>query len=102
MKNLYTIILSFSDHLKGIGQYEAEDALGALKEFIETNESLDTYNRVQIKRSIMPLIHYVDNKGLWTFHFNPEFNLNNEEDNPILGGSIIQTDPSAPSGTPRE
>ncbi len=96
MKNLFTILLSFSDHLVGIGQYNEETALDALKSFIASSEALEGYDRELLVKSIIPLVHYKNDKGVWGFNFDPEQDFSGTNDNPVLGGTIIQTDPKAP------
>lgn len=96
MNKLFTITISFSDHLVGIGQYKAETSLDALKNFIKLSESLEGYDRKLLIKSIMPLVHYADNKGVWGFHFDPYLEFAGQDDNPVLGGQIIQTDPNGP------
>jgi hypothetical protein len=95
---LFTIFLSFSDHEIGIGQYEAATPEESLKQFISSTEALEGYDRKQLLNSIMPLVHIAHDKGIWSFHFDP--NLTKVEwpsDNAVLGGQIVQTDPNAPT-----
>lgn len=96
MNKLFTVTIYFSDHLVGIGQYKAETPLKALKKFIKLSESLEGYDRILLEKSLMPLVHYADNKGLWGFHFDPKLEFNGPDNNPVLGGYIIQTDPNGP------
>lgn len=96
MNKLFTVLITFSDHLVGVGQYQVETPLDALKNLIKLSESLKGYDRDLLIKSIMPLVHYADMKGVWGFHFNPELNFAGPDDNPVLGGEIIQTDPSGP------
>ncbi len=96
MNKLFTITISFSDHLIGLDQYEAETPIGALKEFIKLSESLEGYDRILLEKSLMPLVHYADMKGVWGFHFDPSVDLGGKYDNLVLGGQIIQTDPTSP------
>lgn len=96
MNKLFTILISFSDHLVGIGQYEAETPLAALMNFIKLSESLEGYDRELLIKSTMPLVHYAGDKGIWAFHFDPELEFAGQDDNPVLGGTIIQTDPNGP------
>ncbi len=67
MKRLFTVIVSFSDHLVGIEQYEEETPLDALKKLIATSEALVGYDRDLLSKSIMPLLHYKVGKGIWGF-----------------------------------
>ncbi len=93
MKNMYTILINFSDHLIGIGQYESESPEVALKDFINSHESLDGYDRVLLANSIMPLLKPNKIKGVWSFHFNPELmTMEWYENNAVLGGHIIQSE----------
>lgn len=95
---LFTVIFSFSDHLKGIGQYECESPTDALKKFIKESESLDRYDRDGIESAILGPIHIADLKGLWEFTFDPNSkSLTGEDNNPILGADVIQADPNAPA-----
>jgi hypothetical protein len=95
MNKLFTVRVSFSDHLVGVEQYEAESAELALKKFIEFAESLKGYNRELLATYLMPLIHVAHLKGVWLFYFTPGADLTGDENNPILGGQITQTDPDA-------
>lgn len=95
---LFTIILSFSDHLKGIGQYQANSPADALKTFIRENESLEGYDRMGIEKATWGPIHIADVKGLWSFTFDPKSeSLAGDENNLILGAHVIQADPNAPA-----
>ena len=96
MNKLFTITISFSDHLVGIVQCEVETPLAALKNFIKLSESLEGYDRDLLIKSIMPLVHYAGYKGVWGFHFDPELEFAGPGGNHILGGQIIQTDPNGP------
>jgi hypothetical protein len=89
----YTILLNFSDHLVGIEQYYDENPEKALKKFVNLSESLEGYDRHLLSKSLLPLIDYVDIKGVWSFTFNPDIDWSH--DNPPLGGQIIQTDSSS-------
>ena len=96
--NLYTVFLSFSDHLLGVGQYEVPSAEDAVKKFIQTNESLDGYDRDLLHKSLMSLLHLADNKGIWMFTFDPDMtDIEWPGENAVLGGHIVQTDKIAPS-----
>ncbi len=97
MNKLFTVLLGFHDHIVGIGQYEASSPLGALSDFIEKSESLDGYDRELLIKSIMPLTHIANMKGFWIFGFNPSLEFAGKNDNPVLGGHIIQTDSKAPT-----
>lgn len=97
MKKLFTVFVSFEDHLVGVQQIEAESAMEALKESLSTSEAYEGYDREVLIKSIIPLIHYADNKGLWGFGFDPDANLSGEEGNPVLGGYVVQTDINAPT-----
>ncbi len=91
MKNKYTILINFSDHLIGIGQYQSESPESALKDFIKSSESLEGYDRTLLNNSIMPLLNPF--KGVWSFHFNPKLmTMEWYEDNAVLGGHIIQSE----------
>jgi hypothetical protein len=101
MKKLYSVFISFSDHLVGIGQYQAETPIEALQEFIKTNESLEGYDRSFLMQCIHPesLIHTAEIKGIWGILFsNVDLRLSTKwpNDNAVLGGHIVQTDPDAP------
>jgi hypothetical protein len=93
---LFTIFLTFSNHETGIGQHEADTPEEVLKKFILTTEALEGYDRQQLQKSIMPLIQIAHDKGVWSFYFDPELMKTVwPNDNAILGGHIVQTDPSA-------
>lgn len=95
---LFTIFLSFSDHVNGVGQHKTETPEDALKEFIQTNESLVDYDRNLLLKSVLPFIHITPEKGIWLFTFDPDLiEIGWPGDNPVLGGHIVQTDPEAPS-----
>lgn len=94
---LFTIFLNFSDHLVGIGQYEAETPEESLRQFLSSTEALEGYNRDLLLKSLMPLIHIAQERGIWTFFFDPDFRETKwAEANPVLGGHIVQTDSNAP------
>ncbi|MDB5260384.1 MAG: hypothetical protein JWN37_615 [Candidatus Nomurabacteria bacterium] len=95
MNKTFTVILNFSDHLIGIEQYEKGSPIEALKEFITSAEALNGYDRELLTESIMPLLQGAKYKGVWMFHFKPELDLSGEDDNQVLGGTIVQTDPEA-------
>lgn len=97
MKYLFTVIIDFSDHLKGVQQIEAETPLEAIQISLRTSEAYEGYDRELLVKSILRLIHYAEVKGIWGIVFNPEADLSGEEDNPILGGYAIQTDSKAPT-----
>lgn len=98
--NLYTVIISFSDHRKGLGQYNAQTPLDALKTFIETNESIGGFDRNRILNAINtpPFIHIKNFKGLWIIRFLPKniLDVAGPDGDRILGGYILQSDPTAP------
>lgn len=95
---LFTVILTFSDHTKGIGQYVTDSPEEALREFIRSSESLVDYDRELLLKSMMQMIHIAEDKGIWLFAFDPD--LMEKEwpgGNPVLGGQVVQTDPNAPN-----
>ncbi len=95
---LFTIFLSFSDHLVSIGQYEADTPEDSLKQFINATEALEGYDRNLLLKSIMPLVHIAHDKGIWSFNFDPDLmEIKWPDDNPVLGGHIVQTDRNAPA-----
>lgn len=96
MKNLYTVFITFQDHLVGIQQIKAESALEALQQSLRTSEAYEGYDRELLVKSILRVIHIAGNKGLWSIIFNPDADLKGPEDNPILGGHIVQTDHNGP------
>jgi hypothetical protein len=95
-KKLYTVLIHFADHLIGIGQYEAESAEQALEDFILTSEALEGYDRERLNRSVNPLFQPKAERGLWSVSFS-ETNIGGADDNPVLGGHIVQTDLDAPT-----
>ena len=102
--NLYTILIEFEDRRVGIGQFEAESLVQALKEFINQSESLEEYDRNKILSIITNrssqgnlLMHIADNlKGFWIINFGMDL-LDIPELSNIYGGYIIQTDPNGPT-----
>jgi len=95
--NLYTILIDFADRLVGIGQYSAVSPKEALMSFIKSNGSLEGYNREGVAEAFNELIHVANDKGIWLILFKPEIlEIKVHADNPILGGTIVQTDPAAP------
>lgn len=97
MKKLYTILLGFSDHATGIDQYEAESAEDAVRKFIKSAESLENYDRNLLDSNLRPLIHVAKKKGFWSFFFDPNLmDIKWPDDNPVLGGYVVQTDPNGP------
>ena len=95
-EKLFTVLLGFSDHASGIGQYKAESPERALEQFIKSSESLEDYDRGLLQKSILPLIHLANEKGVWLFTFDPDLTeIEWPGDNPVLGGQIIQTDTDA-------
>jgi hypothetical protein len=98
--NLYTVIMSFSDHRQGIGQYEVESPLDALKTFIKESEALKGFDREKLLASIQPgpFIHLKKHKGFWIALFNPEvlLELSNSDGDKALGAHVVQSDPNGP------
>jgi hypothetical protein len=45
--------------------------------------------------SLKPLWQQTEMKGVWIFYFDTDADLSGEDDNPILAGKIIQTDPQS-------
>ncbi len=97
MRNLFTVLVSFEDHLVGVQQVEAVSPMEALKESLNTSEAFEGYDREVLIKSITPFIHYADNKGVWGFGFDQSANVSGEEGNPVLGGNVVQTDINAPA-----
>ena len=92
-KKLFTVILAFSDHADGIGQYETNSPRKALEMFIEKSEALEGYNRGQVKNAISGLWQASELKGVWSIIFTPLAPaLEGSEENPILGGFVIMSD----------
>lgn len=95
-EKLFTVFLTFSDHTVGIGQCATELPEEALKDFIQTSESLANYDRSLLLKSVLPLTHIAKEKGIWLFTFDPyltEFEW--PGNNAVLGGYIVQTDNTA-------
>ena len=95
-KKRFTVVISFADHLKGIGQYQTETPEEALEMFVQSNELIEGYDRDRLMKAINPLTHAADIQGFWLASFS-EPNIGGEDNNPVLGGHIIQTDPDAPT-----
>jgi hypothetical protein len=93
---LYTILVNFADYIVGIRQYEAERPERALELFVQENESVRGYDRERLRRAINPLMQIRELKGFWVVSFS-EHNIGGEDDNPVLGGHIIQSDASGPT-----
>lgn len=93
MKKTYTILINFSDHIIGIGQFESDSPELALKDFIKTHESLDGYDRQILFESLMALLQFKDLHNVWYFGFDSNLlsTLEWHDDNPILGGHIVQS-----------
>ncbi len=88
MKNLFTVLLNFSDNTIGISQYEEKTPLEALMKFVKFSGALDGYDRDLLEGSLSNLHHDTHSKGIWTFTCTGP-------NNPIVGGTIVQTDPEA-------
>lgn len=88
MKNLFTVIVSFSNHTIAIKQYEEKTPLEALTMFIRHSDRLDGYDREKIEESLGTLHHSTTERGVWTFAFK-------DRGSPLIGGTIIQTDKGA-------
>ena len=95
-KKLYTLLINFADHIVGVGQYQAETPERALELFVQENELLEGYDREKLMRAINPLLPIRDIKGFWIASFS-ETNIGGENDNPVLGGHVVQADPEAPA-----
>jgi uncharacterized protein CbrC (UPF0167 family) len=108
--NLYTISVSFSDHLVGMDQIEADTPEKAVEEFIRTAECFDRYDREMLIKHTNPLLHVSGNagspkrhKGVWilSFSYHEVSNIQWPDDNPVPGGQVIQTDPNGPTREPK-
>jgi hypothetical protein len=95
-KNLYSVLIIFSDFVFGIGQYESVSPEAALEEFLRTSESLEGYDRDKLLASVNPLFPPSNLKGLWTISFN-QTDIGGPDNNPVLGGHIVQTDMGTPT-----
>src|SRR5215470_12870237 len=98
--NLYTVIMGFSDHRQGVGQYEAESPLQALKTFIENSESLHGFDRQKLLNGISsdPFIHLKHFKGIWVARFVPAVisEIADSNGDKVLGAHVLQSDPNGP------
>lgn len=95
MKKLFTIFIDFEDHLVGIHQVESDTANNALLDALKNNQSLEYHDRDLLIKSLQPLIKFNDDKGLWSYYFNPDVRIVPEDRNLVLGGHIVQTDSQA-------
>ena len=97
---LYTVILGFGDHRQGLGQYQAESPLEALHSFVKTNESIEHFDREKLLAAIAkdPFIQLKNFKGLWSVIFSPTklLEITGPDNDYVLGGFVIQSDPNAP------
>jgi hypothetical protein len=105
--NLYTVIVTFSDHVYGIDQIEAPTPYEALREFIRTAECLDGCDREMLEKGTHGLLQVAGNsrgsrrhKGVWRIFFDYPWDIEWPDDNPLLGGQVIQTDPNGPTQEP--
>ncbi len=88
MKNLFTVIVNYSNNAVTIEQHEERTPLLALIQCIRVSDALDGYDRDLIEESISHLHHRINERGIWTFTCKSRY-LN------IIGGIIIQTDKTA-------
>jgi protein-tyrosine-phosphatase len=95
-KKLFTVVLAFSDHADGIGQFEANSPRQALEMFIEKSEALEGYERNHVKDAIKGLWQASELKGVWSVVFTPLASaLDGPDENTILGGLVIMSDQCA-------
>ena len=94
---LFTVIVSFSSHRNGIGQFEAVSARDALLRFIKESKSLKALDRGFVESTLQtnPLLELKDDKGIWLILLDPEKTIRYDwpDDDALLGGFVIQTDP---------
>ncbi len=94
---LYTVTIDFADHSEGVEQYQARSPEEALHCFIEQAVSLAGNDRNMVKEALLApsLLHLAKHKGIWIVLFSP-VSLSKiiwHNNNPILGGLVIQSDP---------
>ena len=92
-EELFTVILSFSDHTDGLAQYKADSPRKALEMFIADSEALREYDRNMVKIALKGLWKVSTLKGVWGIFFTPLApGLEDSEGNSILGGFVITSD----------
>lgn len=95
---LFTVFMNFHDGVLGVGQYSTVTAEEAVREFILNSEALEHYDRELLVKSLGSLMHVAKEKGIWLFTFDPDiFSQEWPDDNPVLGGHVVQTDDEAPT-----
>jgi len=94
---LFTVTADFSDYTMAVEQYETASPEEAVRLFVETAEAMSGYDRSQWRAAEpdnVSLIHIAyDFRGAWIW--GPTMLLV-RDDNAMLGGVVVQTDPHGP------